>query len=585
VDAASGTNSGTCGTVAQPCADIQQAVNNVPVGGAGEIRVAGGTYVYNAGIDPCGVGLETQAVVCIRNRQVTLRGGYHPSDWNTSSPGANPTSIDGQSTVRGIVVEELGQATSIELEGVTVRNGRATGTPAASQADFSKSSAFGGGMLVDVAAVTIRNVSFQDNEAIGADNTIERGGSGSGGGLALRGVPAGSSLQAVRLFGNTARGGEGTDRGGLAIGGAFFSFNTTISLDWILARTNLALAGDSTGDGRDGTVGELADAQGGALAFQSGSDATLSHAIVETNSALGGNAGGEAGGGFGGGIYAELADVVLQDLLVRDNQAVGGSGTTGGLGAGGGIMTGNTQTTVGRAEVIENWSRGGDGSSTAGAAGGGGGYFTRFLSNSDTHTIENSIFGGNLTAIGATGASPGGGGGGLWLQGTNATLRNVTIADNDLGSSVMGGPAMTLIQGGGNPATVTLDDGIVALHDQFAGKAAIRVKSSCTLTLDEGLFAGNSDDVETEAGGTTNGEGTMTSVGSADFRSPGAPAFDYRLSETSPAIDPVSDSTVLLDVDGETRDADPDFGGDEQSGLVFRDGFEFGSLDPWSGAV
>ena len=57
-------------------------------------------------------------------------------------------------------------------------------------------------------------------------------------------------------------------------------------------------------------------------------------------------------------------------------------------------------------------------------------------------------------------------------------------------------------------------------------------------TLRTGLFAGNDEDINDDGiplpKGTITGLGTITSVISAGFLSPGSPSFDYHLSDSSP---------------------------------------------------
>ena len=92
VDATNGVDSGGCGSEANPCASIQQAVNNSTSGD--EIRVAEGTYVYVSGVDPC-VG-ET-GVVCIVDKRLSIVGGYLASDWSEPDPAITVRHAPGRS--------------------------------------------------------------------------------------------------------------------------------------------------------------------------------------------------------------------------------------------------------------------------------------------------------------------------------------------------------------------------------------------------------------------------------------------------------------------------------------------------------
>jgi pectin methylesterase-like acyl-CoA thioesterase len=86
---------GECG-VPSPCySRVQEAVNAATAGE--EIRVAAGIYT-----DVVGVSNLTQTVFIDKN--LTLRGGYVITDWETSRPIDRPTILDPQGLGRVIVI-------------------------------------------------------------------------------------------------------------------------------------------------------------------------------------------------------------------------------------------------------------------------------------------------------------------------------------------------------------------------------------------------------------------------------------------------------------------------------------------------
>jgi hypothetical protein len=90
--AATGTDNANCGTSGAPCRSIQAAVNKAVTGDT--ILVAAGSYNYNGAADTCSF-LVTRSVVCVVDKDITIRGGYTTSNWGASNPSANLTVIDG----------------------------------------------------------------------------------------------------------------------------------------------------------------------------------------------------------------------------------------------------------------------------------------------------------------------------------------------------------------------------------------------------------------------------------------------------------------------------------------------------------
>ncbi len=546
--APTGTDSGSCGAATAPCKTIQQAVNLSKNGDT--ILVAAGIYT---GSNVCAPSIET-AVVCSWNKHLTIRGGYTPNNWSVSNPTQNLSIIDGQNSRRGIYFWGTNaQTASLLFEGFTIQNGYKQGIPSS---DDNKSFAFGGGMLVDRAGVTIKNTTFQNNKALGANNITAHGGAAGGGALAIRAVDN-AILEHITFIGNEAQGGIGPERGGFAIGGGLYTYQTFMSGDYLTFHRNKSIAGSSTGSGFSG--GQRADAQGAGAAFQIGSAVNVKHLDVIDNQAIGGNApNGDAGGAFGGGVFAEVAALALTDSYFSGNLAQGGNGKNAGqdgsLGIGGGLATGTVQVVIDRVTVVNNIARGGNGIVKSGAGGGGGVYFT----GKATIQISNMIIADNLAEMGSTGTLPGGGGGGLFAYYADLTMTQMTFARNKLGGFPMQGAGIALV----NNSTADISHSIVVDHTQYAGALAIHAQPGNTVTLDNNLFFGNNSN--TGGGGTFLGTGSSFS-GDPAFVSPGAPNYDYHLTSGSAAINKAAGSTMQLDIDRQSRNETslPDVGADE----------------------
>ena len=102
---------------------------------------------------------------------------------------------------------------------------------------------------MSLASVTLRDVVFRNNQAIGENTTSGAGGSADGGGLSIDASPAGtcSLLQRVTFDGNQSLGGIGSVRGGVAFG-ALFIYASAVTVEDSMFINNLAHAGNSTGN-------------------------------------------------------------------------------------------------------------------------------------------------------------------------------------------------------------------------------------------------------------------------------------------------------------------------------------------------
>lgn len=568
--AATGTDTGNCTSATTPCRTIQYAVNQSSSGNF--ILVAQGVYTYNSQTDTCSTlnNVKPPSVICFVDKGLTILGGYSTANWSTANPSVNLTVIDGQSTYRGVAaIGYLTATTYLDMEGFTIQNGRAQGPTS------YDTSGIGGGMLVQHAIVTLKNMVFKNNKAIGQDTASGAGGPADGAGLRIEQSPAGTTslLQHVTFDNNQSFGGSGPERGGVAFG-ALFIYKSTVTVEDAIFTNNLAQAGSSTGNGISG--GLHADALGGAIGIELSNIITLRRLTITGNQIRGGNASQNGGGAFGAGILVEDTTLfTISDSYLANNTATAGNARTGGNAASGGIQAQNSgEVTIERVKIVSNSAFGGNstGGGNAGPGAGGGLYLFATLPGGTYHTtLKNVIIADNLADQGSGVTSSGnGGGGGVVIHGINADISNTTIERNRLGSIMVLGQGLVIQPWGSSPATVNLSHSIIANHTGGGSLAtAIAVQQGSTLIFNHGLFAGNVKNTNADGSpvpaGTINGIATMSSTSSAGFVSPGSPNYNYHLRINSPAKDQATGSTTVDDIDGQSRpySSVPDLGADE----------------------
>ncbi len=576
--ATTGLDISACGSAETPCKTIQYAESLASSGDT--ILVGKGTYTYApSGLWPTCYGASiTPPVVCIIDKNLTLLGGYDGQNWSFADPVANPTIIDGQSQYRGIGLFGSSATTpnaSLYMEGFTVVNGLALG--ATQGADY-EIAGYGGGMFATNAPITLRKVVFAGNHATGGNTNSSYGGAGVGGGLAINATPPGTlnTLDNVTFDSNQALGGSGINRGGGSLGGGFYIYSARVNATNIILQDNIAQGGTSSGSGADGT-GLTADALGGAGVAHGDSDVTLQYVTATGNRAVGGNAGGQAGHGDGGALFAEYATMMMvYDSNIQANVSLGGNGQYGGIGGGGGIMATNSNIVIERTKIIANTATGGAGTVLRGSAGGGGIYLTRFSGNTSA-VIVNSMIADNYIAMGSGPGNPGGGGGGLWLQGIPIDIVHTTIAHNRMESGLAYGIAAIFVDfGAPTPTVANISYSAITDHSNTNPnpglvQSTLHVWSGNTINLNKGVFANNSNNTNLEndpsstgGPGTINGLATMQSL-SMNYVSIGSPFYNYHIASTSSAINQASGSTTWVDIDGQFRPFNgvSDIGADE----------------------
>jgi hypothetical protein len=562
--ATTGRDAPGCGSEAAPCRTIQYAIDRSDNNAT--ILVAQGIYTYDpaTAADCFDYGITT-AVVCVTAHSLTLLGGYSGSNWSLADPAQYPTIIDGEDAYRGVIAQNV----TLRLEGFTIQNGLAKGHTSGS--DYL-TAAYGGGLQATNTTLLLRHMIFKDNLAKGGDLNAEIGAAGIGGGVSLNNYALGlidNLFENVVFEGNLAQGGRGNNRGGNAVGGGLHAYNVRITLHNVTLTDNIAAGGPSNGTGLVG--GTYADAQGGGVAIYLEAIAFFETITATGNQALGGEApNGKGGGAFGGAFYAERAIVSITDAQLRNNLAEGGAGgDAGGLAEGGAIQTDHSNIALDRVSVIANSARGGAGK-VKGAVGGGGLALTRIITNilpeSSGHiSLVNCVIADNRAEQNA-GHLSGGGGGGLWLQGTEGTVSHTTIARNSVGSGLLGqGVILVAVP---ISAIANFDYGIVADHPT---DAAFYVQQGAAVTLTRGLWSGNARDTNAgdDPSGTFNGLATML-TGAASFILPGAPNYDYHIKGTSAARNQANASAQQIDLDMDSRIvfAPADIGADEYAPIV-----------------
>jgi hypothetical protein len=301
---------------------------------------------------------------------------------------------------------------------------------------------------------------------------------------------------------------------------------------------------------------------------------TLNGVVARGNQAVGGNAATWAGGAFGGAIFGEEAEVNVNGAELVANTAQGGTGENGWIGSGGGIMTIHSTLNVNRARVFSNVAQGGNGRSGKWGVPNGGGITVSWVTpgKGSRFTLANSFVAGNSANRGQGAQIEYGGGGGLWIQATQATLEHNTIADNRLGSGQgLYGQGVLLINTGDRGANVTFRNNLITGHNGGGG-SAVEIFSRTAATFAGGLFFNNTWNTSRGNPNQGNNIGTINgleTMGTADplYVGPGSPNFDYHIRENSPARNKGAGSQQTVDIDNQARsDGKPDYGADEYGG-------------------
>jgi uncharacterized repeat protein (TIGR01451 family) len=378
--------------------------------------------------------------------------------------------------------------------------------------------ASGGGLYVAAGSVTVQGGGYQDNEAIGGKGGIGGenafllhpagdggdGGSAAGGGLYEGGGQL--TLSNIVFKDNEAIGGQGATsfigrnqggeggKGGNALGGGLYLSGSSDPQGDIFCNGNEVKGGvggkggNADNQGGDGGLGGFA--AGGAIYLATDGPVSFTGGYFINNEAMGGSggnaatsdllkggAGGSGGNAYGGGLYVHSGTVTVSGESIFGNIAQGGNGQAGGGGfsgegasagsggwaAGGGLYVNDGTVTLTNDEINSNDAEGGNGAKAGSST---QSLFTFDVSPSGPGAIlaavDESFIGVGLEALflgydalaqldatllnhnpGNAGSGGSAYGGGLYVNSGTATLNDDTLDKNQAlgGNGGQGGSA------------------------------------------------------------------------------------------------------------------------------------------------
>jgi hypothetical protein len=480
-------------------------VGNLADSGAGSLREAVLDANDHPGADLIRVASGVGGTITLTSGELSIT-----DDLILDGPGVNRLTISGNDASR--VFSVSGSATDVEIRGLTIAHGQATGTTAVGPLGPVT---LGGGLLNIGAHVILSDVSLNNNQAVGH---IAQGG-------AVANVFGATLVVTDSTFAENQAAGTSGSRGGAIANDAA----STLVLERGTFTDNQATTVLGTSPGIPGT------GLAGAIGNAAGSQATVSYSTFDSNVARGGTGtnggpgqnGGNGGNGVGGAISNDATSflvpftsstMTVAHATFLGNQAIGGIGGTGGNGGSGGngsngpggaINNGGSTLTVTDSTFLGNQSLGGPGGS--GGAGGNGGVGGNgsggAIQNANpppaltggalvraTLHVSDSLFlgneaiggaGGNGGSSGNGGAGATGQGGGLINQFADWDIRNTLFAFNqatggaggDRGSGGLIGGTGGAGRGGGisniNGSIGTLSDSSVLLNTATGGAGGV----------------------------------------------------------------------------------------------------------------
>ncbi len=462
--------SNDCAATSNPCATIQHAVDVAQPGD--EIRVAKGTYTGVSSRprnDIFATGTVTQVVYI--SKTVTLRGGYSTSNWTTSKPGTQPTTLDAQGKGRGIYV--TGNI-SVVIDGLRVTNGNDLwqgGDPFLPYGDEDA----GGGIYSINTTLTLSNSQVFSNTG------------GAGGGVFLMNSIA--LLNNNQVFSNLT---NYTGAGLFAVGSEVTLLNNSITANnhggLYFTFSSVTLTGNIIS-------GSSGNWEGGGLSLDESNTVAMSNTITGNSALVGGGIYQFMGNGVfngntitnnsasdqGGGLTVFWSSATFTNNLISNNTAsIGGGGYLWGGGDGGNFIL--------RGNVFQNNI----------AAGSGGGLSLEgsdpMIATIDSNSISNnsadtgagvSLNGGNIVFSGNTlnnNLASGSGGGLLISSGSNTILTN-TITSN---TAFLDGGGVYMDYGNAVINGNTINNN---LSRRWAGGLAIRGNASLSGNIISGNIA------------------------------------------------------------------------------------------------
>lgn len=428
--------SNTCANSSTPCKTVQHAVDEAQPGD--EVRVATGVYTgvqARAGI--------TQVVYI--SKTVTVRGGYASTNWATSYPITQPTTLDARGLGRVLVITG---AITPTVEGLRITGGDAAGLGGG---HFEERDAGGGIYVVN------GKPAFKNNWVF--SNTTEW----YGGGIFL--FNSAAELRGNTITTNTADWGGGLHLA--ADSGAMLSDNA-ISANTATAGGGLAIDSSAAVLGNNVIKANTADWGGGLMISGPSRIATVDGNTIISNTAKHG----------GGGLYVNSSSPVLRRNTILSNTASHPNSTGGGL-----FIAQSSPVLINN--LIARNSTGNKGSGL-------------YIDDSSPHLLHTTIA-----------DNTGGDGSGIHVVDTNGpcvvVLTNTILASQMLGIYATSNNTVTLegtlwhdnsSDTGGAGAILT---GTINIHDDpaFVNPAAGDYHlSSDSLAIDAGVDAGVNTDID-----------------------------------------------------------------------------------------
>ncbi|SDU08573.1 hypothetical protein [Halopseudomonas salegens] len=485
-----------------PAWALDFAVINSQDSGAGSLREA----IIDTNNNPLSAPNRILFAPSMNGQTITLQSPLPPitTDLEVNPPGGPRVIVSGQALHSVFHVGQAsGSSISVTLRNLDIVEGRARGGNGGSSGDGGSGgggAGLGGGVFVDSTAdVSLDNIQFSSNQAIGGDalpttgNFDIAGGAGGGGKL--------SDGQNATDYDGASGGGPLGGGGGLDAG---------------------AVSGGNGGDGGP-------DSGGGGGGFG------------VTNGGQGGN-GGFAGGGGGGGTGVSRSG----------NGSRGGDGGFGGGGGGGAFTTVSPKGSGGSGGF-----GGGDGSNagSSGGRGGGGAGFggAVFVRDGGSVAVVNGQFTSNTSTGGAGGNNGMAAGGEFFLMGGG--VLDITV-DSGLTTTLSDGIAsdntpVRLDKSGTGTLVLEAENAFADGLNIFAGSAQFDAAFNAgflSLGDDTNLLVNGTIDGDV-AGNMTLANDTTVTLGS----SPGVLAVGGNYSDTATTTLnlPVTDSAAsLLQVEG-----------------------------------
>jgi uncharacterized repeat protein (TIGR01451 family) len=608
---------GTYSGCTQVFTNVQAAVD--AASGGETIKVAGGTYSdvhARPRQDTLTTGVVTQVVYV--SKTVHIVGGYTTTNWDTSYPVTQPTTLDPGGKGRGIYVTGApsanpGGAISLTIAGLRITGGDASGLGGG--VSVTSDLGHGGGLYVISATLVVSDSTIISNTSrfgggifalwanidIAASKVVSNQSGGDGGGLNL--FYGDISVRGSSFLSNTAdnccAGLSAHESDGTFFNNRFSGNRVTTSW-WGTGGGLYLLLGNAaviSNTFRDNAV----PGAGGGFAL------TLSTAVISGNLVISNSA--RHGGGLsaGGEIITLTNNVILSNTAKDDG---GGIALGGGVrlidnviafnsagSQGGGLYLQDAQAVIIGNAIVSN--------AAGGSLGGGVDVQSSKVSFSGNTVVSNtvgtppggtSVLGGGVLLWDSEGTFDGDTiayntsyniGGAFYLYNSPATMTNMLIHDNyaaGTGSGVYvhnvhGEPlymAHSTIarNSGGDGSGMYLSRAFVPVYSTVYMTNTILVSHTVGITV----AAGSTATLEATLWGTDTwgngmdwgGAGTVL-TGTLAHNWWAAPGFvdpdagDYHLRSDSAAIDKGVDAGVATDVDGDPRPmrGGPDLGADE----------------------